>query len=228
MVSSAASTVADYLASLPPDRCAAITRVREIVNARLPRGYEETMQYGMISWIVPRSRLAETYNGQAIALASLASQKQYMALYLGRLQAQRVVQGCLPGHRQEARHGQGLRPVQDARRAPTRRHRRGGLQVPVDAYVAIYEASRATTVKPKAVAARSRPVAAARPTTTARPVAAARPTTTARPTATTKTKPAAAAKPAASRAAKPTARSASRRAKPAARPAKPTRASRRR
>jgi hypothetical protein len=82
MVSSTASTVEQYLASLPADRRAAIARVRDVVNARLPRGYEETMQYGMISWIVPRSRLAETYNGQALALASLASQKQYMALYL--------------------------------------------------------------------------------------------------------------------------------------------------
>jgi hypothetical protein len=31
---------------------------------------------------VPRSRLAETYNGQPLAVAVLASQKQYMALYL--------------------------------------------------------------------------------------------------------------------------------------------------
>src|ERR1044071_7921868 len=82
MASSPASTVAQYLASLPADRRSAIARVREVVNAGLPRGYEETMQYGMISWIVPRARLAETYNGQPLAVASLASQKQYMALYL--------------------------------------------------------------------------------------------------------------------------------------------------
>jgi hypothetical protein len=78
----AASTVDQYLASLPADRSAALARVRSAVNARLPRGYEETMQYGTITWIVPASRLAETYNGQPLALASLASRKQYMALYL--------------------------------------------------------------------------------------------------------------------------------------------------
>ena len=82
MVSSTAASVAAYLASLPPDRRAAIARVRDVVNASLPRGFEETMQYGMISWIVPTSRLAETYNGQPLAVASLASQKRHMALYL--------------------------------------------------------------------------------------------------------------------------------------------------
>ena len=71
MGSRVASTVEQYLASLPADRRAAIARVREVVNTRLPPGYEETMQYGMVSWIVPRARLAATYNGQPLALASL-------------------------------------------------------------------------------------------------------------------------------------------------------------
>ena len=84
MASSTASTVDQYVASLPADRRAAVARVRGVVNARLPRGYQEAMQYGMIIWIVPTSRLAETYNGQPLALASLASHKQYMALEPGR------------------------------------------------------------------------------------------------------------------------------------------------
>ncbi|HEY5920093.1 MAG TPA: DUF1801 domain-containing protein [Kofleriaceae bacterium] len=82
MVSSAATTVDQYLAALPADRRAAISRVRDVVNANLPEGFQEGMQYGMISWFVPLARLADTYNGQPAALASLASQKQYMALYL--------------------------------------------------------------------------------------------------------------------------------------------------
>ena len=78
----AGAAVQRYLASLPADRRAAIGRVRDAINARLPPGYEETIQYGMISWIVPPSRLAATYNGQPLALATLGSKKQYMALYL--------------------------------------------------------------------------------------------------------------------------------------------------
>ncbi|HEU0036736.1 MAG TPA: DUF1801 domain-containing protein [Kofleriaceae bacterium] len=78
----AATTVASYLAALPADRKAAIARVRETINANLPDGYEEGIQYGMISWYVPLSRYPDTYNGQPLALASLASQKSHMALYL--------------------------------------------------------------------------------------------------------------------------------------------------
>lgn len=82
MVSSAATTVANYLAQLPADRRASIERVRAVVNAHLPPGYEEGMQYGMIGWYVPLARYASTYNGQPLCLASLASQKQHLSLYL--------------------------------------------------------------------------------------------------------------------------------------------------
>src|SRR3712207_3595476 len=77
-----ATTVAAYLAKLPPDRRDAIAKVRDVVNANLPEGYEERIQYGMISWYVPLSRFPETYNGQPLAIAGLGSQKSYMALYL--------------------------------------------------------------------------------------------------------------------------------------------------
>ena len=53
-----------------------------VILENLPDGYEEVMQYGMISYIVPTSVLAETYNGQPLMYAALASQKRYMSLYL--------------------------------------------------------------------------------------------------------------------------------------------------
>jgi hypothetical protein len=82
MVSSAATSVETYLASLPPDRRAEIVRVRSVVNANLPRGYEEGMMYGMIGWYIPLANYSETYNGQPLCLAGLAAQKQHLALYL--------------------------------------------------------------------------------------------------------------------------------------------------
>jgi len=82
MVTSKAATVPEYLASLAPERRDAIARVRQVVNEHLPEGFEETMQYGMISWVVPLSRFPDTYNGQALAIASLASQKAHASLYL--------------------------------------------------------------------------------------------------------------------------------------------------
>jgi Domain of unknown function (DU1801) len=79
---SAAATVDAYLAELPDDRRPAIEAVRQAVLDNLPDGFEEQMQYGMISWVVPLARYPETYNGQALAVASLANQKRHMALYL--------------------------------------------------------------------------------------------------------------------------------------------------
>jgi uncharacterized protein YdhG (YjbR/CyaY superfamily) len=93
MVSSAATTPDEYIASLPEDRRHAVARVREVVRDNLPAGYDEGMQYGMIGWYVPLERLPDTYNGQPLALAGLASQKNYMSLYLNTVYGSRATEG---------------------------------------------------------------------------------------------------------------------------------------
>jgi hypothetical protein len=75
-------TVDEYLAALPDDRRPVIEAVRSLVNANLPSGYQEGMSHGMIGWYVPLERFPDTYNGEPLGLASLASQKRHMALYL--------------------------------------------------------------------------------------------------------------------------------------------------
>ena len=40
------------------------------------------MQYGMIGYVIPLERYPVTYNGQPLAYAALASQKNYMSLHL--------------------------------------------------------------------------------------------------------------------------------------------------
>jgi hypothetical protein len=82
MATSKATTVDQYLRELPSDRREHIARVRDAVRSYLPKGYGETMSYGMISWGVPLDYYPDTYNGQPLPLAALASQKNYMALYL--------------------------------------------------------------------------------------------------------------------------------------------------
>ena len=82
MVMSAATTVADYLASLPAERRAEIEPVLETVRRHLPEGYEEAMAYGMIGWGIPLSRYPKTYNKQPLAYVALAAQKNHNALYL--------------------------------------------------------------------------------------------------------------------------------------------------
>ncbi len=82
MVRSAAATVDEYLAELGPERRQAIETVRRVILDSLPQGYVETMRWGMISYEVPLARYPDTYNGQPLSYAGLASQKQYMSLYL--------------------------------------------------------------------------------------------------------------------------------------------------
>ena len=82
---SKATTVADYLASLPPDRRAALERIREVILANLDKEYEEGMSHGMIGYTVPKSLYPPGYHTdpkQGLPFVSLASQKNYMSLYL--------------------------------------------------------------------------------------------------------------------------------------------------
>ncbi len=72
----------EYIESLPDDRREAMRAIREVILANLPAGYEEGMQYGMIGYYVPLERFPDTYNGRTLGLASLASQKNYLSLYL--------------------------------------------------------------------------------------------------------------------------------------------------
>jgi len=85
---SKATTVEQYLAELPADRRAAIEAVRAVILKNLGRGYEEGMQYGMIGYYVPHSIYPAGYHvdsRQPLGFVGLASQKNYMSLYLASL-----------------------------------------------------------------------------------------------------------------------------------------------
>ncbi len=82
MVSSKAETVAQYLDELPPERRREIEQVRNAILEAMPAGYREGIGYGMIGWVVPLDDYPDTYNGQPLAYAGLAAQKNYNSLYL--------------------------------------------------------------------------------------------------------------------------------------------------
>jgi len=86
-----AKTVDEYLMKLPDDRREAIKIVRDIVLKHLPEGYEEVMQYNMISYVVPLSIYPVTYNKQPLALLSIGSQKNHMALYMNNIYSDKEV-----------------------------------------------------------------------------------------------------------------------------------------
>jgi hypothetical protein len=82
MVKSRAATVEEYLESLPEDRRAVVAAVRKVILKNLPKGYQEAMSWGVISYEVPLSRYPTTYNKRPLMYAGLAAQKNYFAVYV--------------------------------------------------------------------------------------------------------------------------------------------------
>ena len=82
MATSSAATVEEYLAGLPAERADVVRAVRSVILDRLPPGYEETMNWGMISYEIPLERYPDTYNGQPLGVVALAAQKRHYSLYL--------------------------------------------------------------------------------------------------------------------------------------------------
>lgn len=77
-----ATTVEEYLNELPEERREVVAAVRDLVLKHLPDGYQETINWGMISYEVPLERYPDTYNGQPLSYLAIAAQKNYYALYL--------------------------------------------------------------------------------------------------------------------------------------------------
>jgi hypothetical protein len=80
-----AITVEQYLSRLPADRRQALEAVRQVILENLDEDYEEGIQYGMIGYYVPHRVYPAGYHcdpKQPLPFAGLASQKNYMSLYL--------------------------------------------------------------------------------------------------------------------------------------------------
>src|SRR4051812_22514541 len=82
VMQSTTATVQAFLAALPEQRREAIATVRAAILKKIPEGYEETIQYGMISYVVPLARFPKTYNGQALCVVSLGQQRNYMVVHV--------------------------------------------------------------------------------------------------------------------------------------------------
>jgi hypothetical protein len=82
MFENKSKTVAEYLAGLPDDRRAVVTRLRSFVKKHIPRGYKEQIGFGAITYAVPLTTLPDTYNGEPLCYAAIAAQKNHYSLYL--------------------------------------------------------------------------------------------------------------------------------------------------
>jgi hypothetical protein len=82
MAKSKARTPEEYLAELPEERREVIAKVRHVIKRNLPKGYHETMNWGMLSYEVPLERYPKTYNKQPLSYVGLAAQKNSYTLHL--------------------------------------------------------------------------------------------------------------------------------------------------
>ena len=83
-MTSSATSVQEYLDSLPADRKAPLQQLRDTIVQHLPQGFSERIQYGMLGYAVPHSRYPAGYHvdpRQPLPFVSLASQKNFIALY---------------------------------------------------------------------------------------------------------------------------------------------------
>ncbi len=79
-----ANSPEEYLEQLPEDRKKAILKLIQVISSNLPLGFEETITYGHIGFVVPKSIYPDGYHCDPqlpLPFISLASQKNYIALY---------------------------------------------------------------------------------------------------------------------------------------------------
>ncbi|MFD1095438.1 DUF1801 domain-containing protein [Salegentibacter chungangensis] len=79
-----ANTPEEYIDKLPEDRKKAVLQLRKEILNHLPEGFEETMSYGMLGYVVPHSVYPPGYHVNPdlpLPFINLASQKNYIAIY---------------------------------------------------------------------------------------------------------------------------------------------------
>lgn len=81
---SKATTVEEYIDSLPEDRKEAMITLRKVIKKNLPKGFKEQMSYGMIGYVVPHSLYPAGYHCTPelpLPFMNIASQKNFIAVY---------------------------------------------------------------------------------------------------------------------------------------------------
>jgi len=79
-----ANTPAAYIAQISEDRIPYFEKLRATILTNLPKGFEEQMSYGMIGYVVPKSRYPNGYHCNTdlpLPFVNIASQKNFIALY---------------------------------------------------------------------------------------------------------------------------------------------------
>lgn len=79
-----ASTVEEYLNEVPNERQTSFNQLRKTINDNLPEGFEETIIYNMIGYVVPKTIYPDGYHCKPelpLPFINIANQKNFIALY---------------------------------------------------------------------------------------------------------------------------------------------------
>ncbi|MGE8721223.1 DUF1801 domain-containing protein [Leptospira terpstrae] len=77
-------SIEEYIESLPEGKKESFLKLRSVVKKNLPKGFEETFQYKMIGYVVPKKTYPAGYHVTpelALPFIHIASQKNGLALY---------------------------------------------------------------------------------------------------------------------------------------------------
>jgi uncharacterized protein YdhG (YjbR/CyaY superfamily) len=142
----AATTPDAYIDSLPTDRRAALSAVRTVIRAHLPNGYEEAIGMGMLVYGVPLAKYPKAPNNQPLWYAALAAQKSYNSLYLmsvyGDKEHERRLRDAFARAGKKLDMGKSCIRFQSADDLPLDVIGELIASVPVDKWIALFEASR--------------------------------------------------------------------------------------
>ncbi len=81
---SKATSPQEYIKELPEDRKDPISKLRQVILDNLSSGFEETMSYGMLGYVVPHLVYPDGYHCNPktpLPFMNLASQKNFIAVY---------------------------------------------------------------------------------------------------------------------------------------------------
>ncbi len=79
-----ADSADDYIAQLPEERQEPMKRLRKVILDNIPEGFEETIGYGMIGYVVPHTIYPDGYHCTPelpLPFMNIASQKNFIAVY---------------------------------------------------------------------------------------------------------------------------------------------------
>ncbi|PKD19574.1 hypothetical protein APR41_02920 [Salegentibacter salinarum] len=79
-----AATVEEYIAKVPEDKKPAIIELRNVILKNIPEGFTETLNYGMIGYVIPHTIYPAGYHANPklpLPFINIAMQKNFIALY---------------------------------------------------------------------------------------------------------------------------------------------------